>query len=106
MLHYDQPICDTTRPRMWAQHYVGSFWAPQRIDHHRNGTSDVSIVSAFHALGIPFRVVLIRPGDKKLERRIKQNGHHRDYCPECTSPPRQGIWTDDTTPRKKRKGEQ
>ena len=106
MLHYDKPIGDTGRPGMWAQHYVGSFWTPQRIEHHRAGTSDVSIVTAFHAQGIAFTLVLLRPGGKQLERRIKQNGHFKNYCPVCTRAPWQGLWVNDTPRRKPPKGEQ
>lgn len=101
MLHYDEPIGDTSRPRMWAQHYIGSFWTAARIEHHRNGTSDVAIVAAFHAKGIPFVVVKLAPGTKTLERRIKNHGHHADYCFVCTPQPKAGVWAD--PPRRKRK---
>lgn len=104
MLHYEKPIGDTTRPRMWAQHYVGSFWTPLRLEQHRNGTSDVAIVAAFHSRGIPFTVVCLRPGGKQLERRIKQNGHFKNYCEECTQPPWQGLWVNETPRRKRRNG--
>lgn len=102
MLHYDRPIGDTTRPRMWAQHYVGSFWDAARIGDHRDGTSRVAIVAAFHGQGIPFQVVRLRRGSKQLERRIKTNGHFARYCPACTPQPLDGLWVP-VTPRRTRK---
>jgi hypothetical protein len=92
MLCYARPIGDISRPGMWARHYVGSYKNPSRIAHHEKGTCGVAICMAFHSAGIPFVVVRTTSGGKKLERRIKNNGHHEKYCPRCTPNPRKGFW--------------
>jgi hypothetical protein len=92
LLHYAEPIGDPSRPRMWAQHYIGSYWYDSRITHHANGTSGVAIVTAFYRKGIPFELVRKVPGTKELERRIKSNGHFAEYCPRCRPQPRKGYW--------------
>lgn len=95
LLHYREPIGDLSRPRMFAQHYVGSYWSESRLTSHRNGTSGVPIVAEFHRRGIPFVVARITPGGKTLEARIKTRGHFREYCPECVAVPRNGrLWGD------------
>jgi hypothetical protein len=94
MLCYAAPLGDTSRPRMWARHYVGSYKNPARIEHHRNGTCGAAMCMAFHAAGIPFLVVRTARGGKQLERRIKNNGHHSQYCPVCTPRPRNGFWAE------------
>jgi uncharacterized membrane protein YecN with MAPEG domain len=92
LLHFEEPIGDRSRPRMWAQHYVGSYLTDARLTHHRNGTSGVPIVDEFYRRGIKFKVARITPGGKLLERRIKRNGHFSEYCPHCVAVPRNGIW--------------
>jgi hypothetical protein len=92
LLHFKERIGDPSRPRMHAQHYVGSYWRESRLTDHANGTSGVPIVTAFHAKGIPFVVARTVPGDKTLERRIKRYGHHAEHCPECTPEPKKGLW--------------
>jgi hypothetical protein len=92
MLHYQERIGDPAVPRNSAQHYVGSYWRQSRIEDHRNGTSGVPIVAAFHAKGISFVVARTVAGDKVLERRIKKTGQHRRYCPVCTEKPQKGHW--------------
>jgi hypothetical protein len=94
LLHFAEPIGDRSRPRMWAQHYVGSYLTDSRLTHHRNGTSGVPIVDEFYRRGIPFTVTRTVRGGKLLERKIKQNGHHSEYCPECVAVPRKGYWGD------------
>lgn len=94
LLHFAEPIGDLSRPRMWAQHYVGSYWSTSRLADHRSGRSGVPIVAEFHRRGIKFTVARITPGGKALERRIKQRGHFREYCPECVAVPRNGAWGD------------
>jgi hypothetical protein len=93
LLHFAEPIGDLSRPRMWAQHYVGSYFSEARLRQHRDGTSGVPIVAEFCRRGIPFKVARTVPGNKRLERRIKRNGHFRDYCPYCVTNPRKGMWS-------------
>ena len=93
MLCYAEPIGDTTRPRMSAQHYIGYFDNPNRIEQHRNGTSGVKIVYAFFKRGIPFVVSRSMPGTKTDERRIKDAGNHKRNCPNCNpGSKRKGGW--------------
>lgn len=92
LLHFTEPIGDPGRPRAGAQHYIGSYANESRINYHRNGTSGVNIVAEFHRRGIPFVVARTVKGDKTLERRIKNNGHFREYCPECRPTPWGGLW--------------
>jgi hypothetical protein len=92
LLHYEKPIGDLARPRMTAQHYVGSYWNPGRIASHRAGTSGVPIVAAFARRGIPFTVARLARGGRELERAIKNAGQHRRHCPVCTAVPWRGRW--------------
>lgn len=92
LLHFDGQIGDSSRPIARAQHYVGWYLDPSRLNYHRNGTSGVHIVLAFFRAGYPFTVARTRPGTKADERRIKNAGGQTRYCPVCSSKPRNGVW--------------
>ena len=93
LLHFEQPIGNAERGRVaMADHYTGYYDNPARIDYHRNGTSGVDIVKAFHDRQIPFVVARKRSGTKTDERRIKNAGGARRYCPVCSPRPRAGVW--------------
>lgn len=93
MLCFSAPLGDPTRPRMSARHYIGWFANPNRLEHHRNGTSGVKIVYAFFTKKTPFVVARTTPGGKALERRIKRSGNHARNCPNCNPTTyRNGAW--------------
>ena len=91
LLHWDGRL-GSGAPRNQAWHYTGWYRSESRIGHHRNGTSDVAIVNAFLKAGFGFVIARTREGTKEDERRIKNAGGARRYCPICTEKPRSGVW--------------
>jgi len=97
LLHFSEPLGDTSRPRMHASHYLGFAESPEdaidRVDKHRKGQG-ASITKAAVRRGIRLILVGIWPGSQKDERRLKTRGHHADRCcvcrPELVVP---GIWS-------------
>jgi hypothetical protein len=96
LLHFDGELGPAGNSRNRASHYVGWYRSPTRIDHHRNGTSDVAIVNAFLSAGFGFVIARTRVGTRNDERRIKNAGGQRRYCPVCTIWHRNGVWKEAT----------
>lgn len=93
LLHYDGDLgAEANDPRHKARHYTGFYLNPGRIEHHRDGTSDVAIVNAFLRAGFGFVIARSRPGTRAEERRIKRAGGAKRYCPICVAKPRNGVW--------------
>jgi len=83
LLHFLQPIGNPNNPRGQAQHYIG--WtpdAPKRFAKHTAGQGS-AIVRYVMAQGIGFVVAATWPGDRRLERRLKDRHNARDLCPLC-----------------------
>lgn len=76
LLHFDVNLAH-------ARHYIG--WAKDldaRLRHH--GTSNGSrLMAAVSGAGIGFRVVRTWPGDRHLERKLKQRKDAASLCPQC-----------------------
>ena len=84
LLHFERPICDT-RP---ARHYLG--WAKNldaRLTEHRNGTG-ARLPAAAAERGIGFTVAATWPGDRHLERRLKNRKNAPHFCPCCREDPK------------------
>lgn len=83
LIHFDEPIGDTSNPHGSAQHYVGyTDNLPQRIETHRSGNG-AAIMAAVQGQGVGWRVVKTWLGERSLERRIKRQHNHKRYCPIC-----------------------
>ena len=90
LLHFDVPLGSE---RHHAQHYIGfsenGHTLSARIDHHRKGTSGVSIIRALKERGIGFILSRTFPGaSRHFERRLKNTNNARVYCPICSKKPR------------------
>lgn len=77
LLHLDTPL-------KHAQHYLGwSSDAVARIDEHRKGTG-CNFIRVVGEAGITFTVAWIKDGKTRLdERRMKNRGGLKKYCPIC-----------------------
>lgn len=79
LLHFDAPFGH-------ARHYLG--WASPgnlhaRLAHH-GGPSGANLMWHVAKAGIGWTLVRTWPGDRHLERRLKNRGGHARLCPECT----------------------
>jgi predicted GIY-YIG superfamily endonuclease len=66
-----------------AQHYIG--WASNvagRLYHHRKGTG-ARFLAAVNQAGISYEIVREWPGDKQLERKLKNRKNASLLCPVC-----------------------
>lgn len=74
-----------SRPYEHARHYTGWALDPERrVAEHLSGNGKASpLVRAALADGIEVTVAYIRPGDRFLERRIKNQGGASRRCPLC-----------------------
>lgn len=78
LVHLDSKIAH-------SQHYLGyssRSCFPARINHHRNGTG-ARFLQVARERGIGWRVVRTWPGDRALERRLKNWNKGSALCPEC-----------------------
>lgn len=81
IIHFDTPW-HTSDGRILS-HYVGfSTHVEKRLFHHRKGTGAHFLREAI-ARGITFRLVVRFSGTKRDERRLKNTGHIKNYCPCC-----------------------
>lgn len=80
LLHLDPPL-------KHARHYTG--WTSnldQRLDAHRKGRG-ARLMEVVKEAGGTFRLVRTWPGDRSLERAIKDRKEAPKLCPECTPQP-------------------
>lgn len=94
LLHFDEPIGDTSRPRMHASHYLG--WAKDgkladRLERHARGEG-ASITRYAVEHGIGWTVTMLRDGTRDDERRLKRNGHHDRQCSVCHPPCKRRLY--------------
>jgi len=78
LLHFDTPY-------KHARHYLG--WAKdleRRLADHRAGNS-ARLIQVIHAAGITWTLARTWEGDRKLERRLKNQKHSPRLCPLCNS---------------------
>jgi len=75
LIHLDQPVGH-------AHHYQGWYASPKRMAHNKAGTG-ARLLAVAKQRGITWRVVLEIPGDRNLERLLKNQGGARRRCPVC-----------------------
>ncbi len=80
IIHFDEKLAH-------AQHYVGYCKEERfaiRMFEHGAGIG-AKILRALVEKGIHYRIANTFPGDRILERRIKNQKNTRRYCPICKS---------------------
>lgn len=80
LLHFERPLCPG---RHTAQHYLG--WALDldvRLAAHRAGRG-ARLTQIAVERGIGFEVVRTWPGDRTLERKLKNRKESPRFCPLC-----------------------
>lgn len=83
LLHFKQPIAPG---RHTTQHYIGfTDDLARRIAEHRAGTG-ARLCEVAKERGVSFVVVQIWEGDRKEERRLKNQKHAPRLCPICNRP--------------------
>jgi hypothetical protein len=75
LLHFSAPVGH-------AQHYRGWYANRARLRHHEDGTG-ARLCQVALERGISWQVVLEIPGDRNLERLLKNRGSARRDCPVC-----------------------
>jgi len=84
LVHFDEPIGDTSTRFGFAQHYTGtarSWRLAKRLAEHENDP-DAKIMAAVRQAGIGWTLARTWPGSYALERQLKQRGAAR-RCPVC-----------------------
>lgn len=79
LIHLDRPL-------KHAAHYLGFTKDDDPIDRvnaHLAGTSGSKFMAAVHAAGISGELVRTWPGDRTLERTLKEGNCSRRFCPRC-----------------------
>jgi len=83
LIHFDEPIGDTDNPRGQAQHYLGyADDLEARLERHRAGNG-ARLLEVCKERGITWRLVRTWSGDRKLERRLKNQKNSPKLCPIC-----------------------
>lgn len=93
LLHFDAPIAPG---RHTCQHYVGySDDLLPRVHAHMHGTG-ARLTEVAHERGIAFQVARTWPGDRSLERHIKNRHATPRLCPICAGlyPVQLGLFPD------------
>lgn len=84
ILHFDKPFPSFRNGKVhYLNHYVG--WATNlegRLHHHRSG-SGAKLLKAVNQAGIQYSIVVDHPGDRHLERAIKNVKNTKTFCPIC-----------------------
>ena len=79
LVHFDRPISDNHT----CQHYMGSTSnLTQRLAEHRAGTGS-RLCQVAKERGIGFELVATWPGDRTVERQIKNRKNGKRICPIC-----------------------
>lgn len=87
LLHSNKPLGGTGQHS--ARHYLG--WAKEetwrrRVKEHLAGTTNVSIIQAYHRIGAKLVLVAILPGGTRTdERELKVMGRFKRLCPICNN---------------------
>ncbi len=81
LIHFSKPIGSDKK---MAQHYIGYAEGDPaaRLALHRAGRG-AKITRAAAERGIGLEIVRTWPGDRAVERRLKQRGHAAKLCPVC-----------------------
>jgi hypothetical protein len=82
LIHFDHPLHH-------ARHYLGycaDGTLQVRLIRHRAGRG-ARLLAVLRELNIGWRVVRVFEGDRRLERRLKNQHKIRGYCPVCSARP-------------------
>ena len=83
LVHFTQPLGNPTNRRAMASHYIGfSADPPKRFARHLAGRGS-RIVAAAITAGIAVELAATWPGDRRLERRLKDRHDAPRWCPVC-----------------------
>lgn len=84
LIHFAQPYrARTGKQKHQVTHYIG--WAQDleaRINEHRENRG-ARLLEVVNEAGIDWQVVQTWPGDRKLERKLKNRKKSRCLCPIC-----------------------
>lgn len=76
LIHFDEPY-------KHAQHYIGfTEHFDERMDCHKSGTGS-RLLEVVNKAGIGWKVVRTWEGDRKLERKLKNQKKASRLCPVC-----------------------
>ena len=76
LIHFDTPYYH-------ARHYIGfTNNITKRVEKHKRGTGS-KLLRALREVNIPFHVVKTWEGDRKQERKLKNNKNALRICPVC-----------------------
>lgn len=79
LLHFDRPISESHT----CQHYIGwTMHLPSRAMAHMQGRG-ARLTQVAKQRGIGFVIAATWPGDRNLERRMKNRKNAPRYCPIC-----------------------
>ena len=79
LLHFDKPISD----KHTCQHYIGwTLHLPSRAIAHMRGYG-ARLTQVAQQRGIGFVIAATWPGDRHLERRMKNRKSAPRFCPLC-----------------------
>jgi hypothetical protein len=83
LLHFARPMGNAANARAQAQHYIG--WAidpDKREAEHRAGRG-AALTRAAIAAGITWELFVLGPGDRHMERKVKNLRATPRLCPLC-----------------------
>jgi predicted GIY-YIG superfamily endonuclease len=85
LLHFEQEIGNAALAHAKARHYLGSTQdLEKRIEEHKSGTSNCSIVRAFRKRGIRFCVAITWNVGRDFEKYLKKSQKNSlKLCPIC-----------------------
>jgi hypothetical protein len=99
LLHFDQPIGDTSSRTGFARHYTG--WTanvPSRLVAHA-AARGARLMRHVQRAGIGFTVARLWEGSRARERQLKRQGGASRRCPICRGWPRGRYGYGDGGPR-------
>jgi len=83
LIHFDKPVGDADNPRGQAQHYLGyTDDLDARLEQHRAGNG-ARLLEVLRERGIGWRLVRTWSGDRRLERKLKNQKNSPRLCPIC-----------------------
>lgn len=83
LIHFERPIGDLDNPRGQARHYLGyTDDLDARLAAHRSGNG-ARLMEVVKQVGIGWELARTWPGDRGLERRLKNQHNARRFCPIC-----------------------
>ena len=83
LIHFDRPLGDLDNPRGQARHYLGyTSDLDARLEAHRSGNG-ARLMEVVTEVGIGWELVRTWPGDRALERKLKDRHNSPQLCPIC-----------------------